>query len=237
MSLVYLDVLSSSSMNRRTLLDGDNISDISRHVLIKTSPPDTMDYIAESLLIEFNSIRLLRQVIKNFYTVDDDELKPDAVNKVDVDDVLNLVKEVEKWETDLPAWASFETEKIAQDSPVLEEPEHSIKSACRLHAHALHETTKILLFRPFCTDFQRYENQNDSIEQDQTHTGTTFLDLSLQSALKIAKCYKALHSNDFVLAVAKVLVSDVISRVRKTFESDEDVLSTIQIIENTIHFT
>ncbi|KAJ2959040.1 hypothetical protein NQZ79_g5443 [Umbelopsis isabellina] len=235
MSLVYLDVLSSSCLNRLTLLDGDNISDISRHVLIKTSPPNTMDYVAESLLIEFSSIRLLRQVIRTFYTVDEDDLKPDAVNKVDVDDVLNLVKDVEKWETDLPAWASFKAEEDAKDSAAIDDPDQRIKSACRLHAHALHEITKVLLFRPFCTDFQRYENQNDNIEQDQTLTGTTFLDLSLQSALRIAKCHKTLHSNDFVLAVAKVLVGDVIVRVRKTFESDEDVLSTIQIIENTIY--
>jgi hypothetical protein len=241
MSLVYLDVLSSACMNRRTLLDGDNVSNISRQVVVKGVPQTSSDFIAESLYIEFQSIRLLRQVIRMFYVVDDNEMKTDSVTKVDVDDVLNLVKDVEKWETDLPSWAVLNAADYSRDLPAADQDVEVLKTRCQLHAHALHNTVKILLYRPFCTDFQRYKHETDGTDGDtrfdQTHTNTTFLDLSLESALKIARCYRVLNSDDFVLTSAKALVEDVIVRVRKAFESDEDMMRSIKIIESTIFST
>ncbi|GAB5592104.1 hypothetical protein Unana1_07004 [Umbelopsis nana] len=240
MSLVYLDVLSSACMNQRTLLDGDNVSNISRQVMVRTIPQDASDYIAEALYTEFQSIRLLRQVIRVFYAIDDDDMKTDSVAKVDVDDVLNLVKDVEKWETDLQGWGVLNPNQ--DESLDCSATDHqdigAVKTRCKLHAHALHNTVKILLYRPFCTDFERYERQNDGSDGDtqfdQTHTHTTFLDLSLESALKIARCYRALHSDDFVLVSSTALVEDVIVRVRRAFESDEDMMQSLNVIETTM---
>ncbi|KAG2182886.1 hypothetical protein INT44_005867 [Umbelopsis vinacea] len=234
MSLVYLDVLSSACMNRRTLLDGDNVANISRQLLVKTGSPDAPDYFAESLYMEFQSIRLLRQVIRTFYAIDDNETKTDLVAKVDVDEVLNLVKDVEKWETDLPPWALFESD---EELASLDDELSTIKARCMLHAHALHNVVKVLLFRPFCTDFQRYEDQTDGSDDtrfDQTHTHTTFLDLSMESALKIARCYRVLSTDDFILVIGKSLVEDVIVRVQRAFESDEDMMRSIKLLQNTL---
>lgn len=235
MSLVYLDVLSSACMNRRTLLDGDNVANISRQLLVKTGLPDAPDYFAESLFMEFQSIRLLRQVTRTFYAIDDNETKRDLVAKVDVDEVLNLVKDVEKWETDLSPWALLDSD---EELASLDDELSAIKTRCKLHAHALHNVVKVLLFRPFCTDFQRYENQNDDADTDtrfdQTHTHTTFLDLSLESALKIARCYRALSTDDFILVIGKSLVEDVIVRVQRAFESDEDMMRSTKLLETTI---
>jgi hypothetical protein len=235
MSLVYLDVLSSACMNRRTLLDGDNVANISRQLLVKTGSPEVPDYFAESLYMEFQSIRLLRQVIRTFYAIDDNEMKRDLVAKVDVDEVLNLVKDVEKWETDISPWAFFDSD---EDLASLDDELSTIMARCKLHAHALHNVVKVLLFRPFCTDFQRYEDQNEDNDSDtrfdQTHTHTTFLDLSLESAMKIARCHRVLSTDDFILVIGKSLVEDVIVRVRRAFESDEDMMRSIKLLETTI---
>jgi hypothetical protein len=235
MSLVYLDVLSSACMSKRTLLDGDNVASISRQLLIKTGSSNAPDYIAESLFTEFHSIRLLRQVVRTFYAIDENETKTDLVTKVDVDEVLTLVKDVEKWEADLPPWAILVSD---EELSTLDDDLGAIKARCKLHAHALHNMVKILLFRPFCTDFRRYENQSDDADSDakfdQTHTHTTFLDLSLESAMKIARCYRALNTDDFILVSGKALVEDVIVRVHRAFESDEDMMRSLKDLETTI---
>ncbi|KAI8088941.1 uncharacterized protein BX664DRAFT_358556 [Halteromyces radiatus] len=140
-------------------------------------------------------------------TADDDELE---VRKVDVDDVLTLVRDLEQWEQQLPNWATWQ---VPDDHQMTTTTMHPMTRQLHLTLNIV----KILLFRPFSTEFKQYG-------MEQTYTKTTFLDLSIHSADRLATClcWNKGKKDNWTFA-AYQMIWDVVNRVKETFDSDQEI--------------
>lgn len=181
--------------------------------LYKRATKGPLDQSKECTLREkefFQALKLcgiLRRVLTLFYT---SETNP-SIRKIDVDEVFDLVRDIEKWEQGLAGWAEWSNRR--SDFKVV-----------RYKVHLMHNITKVLFFRPFCT--KRPTDVDEEIEQ--THTRTTFLDLSLAAADRLATCV-------YNLSLAKegkldeweqagvMLVQDTIQHAKQVFPCDQEL--------------
>ncbi|KAI8370675.1 uncharacterized protein BYT42DRAFT_98558 [Radiomyces spectabilis] len=171
-----------------------------------------------SLGIQTELIHLLDNVLGLFYKVNIDECRnpPMLVRKLDVDDVLSLVRDLENWEQQLPSWAQW---KATISSDTTELPTQY------WHIHMIYNITQILLYRPFCTEFT---NDGVVLSEEQTHTKSTFLDMSMTAAHRLAECLGHRIKDKHWNQAAQVLIEDVFHRVRQTFDSDPEILQEIE---------
>ncbi|KAI9313303.1 hypothetical protein BX666DRAFT_766243 [Dichotomocladium elegans] len=188
--------------------------------------------ISAVLGLEAQLVCFLKQVYMLFY-----ESQPTAigVRKIDVDDVLNLVRDIESWEQRLPCFAQW---KAAEENDEGDER----RTWLRLHIHIIHNCVKILLFRPFSTNMRAGRDDLDNSDHDalQTHTRTTFLDLSLASTDRLVLCLGHLkedadsNDNNVWSRAAHCLARDVIDRARLAFPCDEELLKTLEVTEKQL---
>lgn len=164
------------------------------------------------MLLESQLMWYHHQVLGLFYTATapaQDTAEATPTRKVDVDEVLTLVRDLEHWEQHLPSWAMW---PAAQ------------------HLHLTLNIIKILLFRPFCIEF----NQSGGVEQ--TYTKTTFLDLSLHSADRLATCLTATTATTTSCwtSAAHQMIWDVVTRVQTTFDYDPDIKVQLEALIHRI---
>lgn len=205
------------------------------------------------IILESQLMLFLQQILELFYLKDDQNnndnddkklnKKDTIVRKVDIDDVLTLVRDLEQWEQQLPSWAT--STSTAKNKKIKEQQEQDRVTNMTLQLHLTLHFIKLLLFRPFCTEFKDYG-------MEQTHTKTTFLDLSLHSADIISNYLILLEEKkqanikenhlslpysyqfkQWVFALHR-MVLDVVDRVRHTFNSDHDILLQLDAIVNKI---
>ncbi|KAI8361801.1 hypothetical protein EDC96DRAFT_224529 [Choanephora cucurbitarum] len=172
-------------------------------------PSDT-----NGVLLEARSMLFLTKVISLFYH--DHEIA--ITRKVDVDDVLTLVRDIERFEQELPPWACWEVN-------------HQDFSRAKSHFHLIHHITKILLFRPFCT------NANEGQDFEQTFTKTTFLDLSIAAADRLSICLLQLSKNDcrdLWFNASLLMIKDVSRRAYLMFSEDREVNAKLTFIRERI---
>lgn len=202
---VYLSTFSNDDQRHSNQECIDWLHNTAKQKLLDQSKQDTPR--AQEFTQALQLCRVLRQVLTLFYT---SEVNP-TVRKIDVDDVFDLVRNIEKWEQGLPGWAQWNYRG-------------SEFSMVRYKAHLMHNITKILFFRPFCT--KRSNNADE--ETEQTHTRTTFLDLSLAAADRLATCISNLSQakdgrlDEWEQAGMK-LVQDTLQRAKETFPCDEEL--------------
>ncbi|KAI7874766.1 hypothetical protein K492DRAFT_240657 [Lichtheimia hyalospora FSU 10163] len=158
--------------------------------------------------LEAQLMCLLKQVFALFYCQESGDNTAD-MRKVDVDDVLNLVRDIEIWEQHLPHWMQWSG---AHDD--LQERSLLLK----MHIHMIHSIVKILLFRPFSIPT---DHDNDEL---QTYTRTTFLDLSMASVDRLTACLSYFKSDDDWSRAGRRLGIDVIYRVQQTFPCDDELI-------------
>jgi hypothetical protein len=199
-SLIYLNAFTLTFHPPTTAHLDHDVGSALRHQLLQSLPVALRNDTNRPLicmLLESQLMWFHHQVLGLFYTTthkkDDDAATP--TRKVDVDEVLTLVRDLEQWEQHLPPWAMWPA------TP---------------HLHLTLNIIKILLFRPFCIEF----NQSGGVEQ--TYTKTTFLDLSLHSADRLATCLTTSPTNCWTLA-AHQMIWDVVTRVQTTFDYDPDI--------------
>ncbi|KAI7863442.1 hypothetical protein BDF14DRAFT_1885180 [Spinellus fusiger] len=218
-ALLYLDIYASIFQYHEPILCGEGSTSLQQRLSIVS--PQSLSDEHTSILLECRLMLLFHQAVSLFYHVDNSQVH---VKKVDVDILLTLVRDIEKWEHSLPLWArwTYETE-----TKLL---------GLKYHMHMIHNMTKILLFRPFCTDFYPH---NLSMEEmnEQTHTKTTFLDLSTASADRLVVCLGEVYPIERIsywTRAAGTLVRDVIERVRLSFDSDEESTEELKNIEESL---
>lgn len=161
------------------------------------------------LRVEAELAHFLKRVIALFYSHHHDRRK--NVRKVDVDDVLTLVKDMEQWEYRLPAWLKWQ--------PQPQQQEEDDCSLLKTHVHLLHNMIKILLFRPFCC----LEDSSD--DNMHTYTRTTFLDMSLEAAGRLTECLRRAKNDAWWIRTGQKLALDVIDRVEKVFSCDTELMA------------
>ncbi|KAF7722310.1 hypothetical protein EC973_003461 [Apophysomyces ossiformis] len=228
--LVYLDIYAAAFGHRRYLLCGDGATALWHTVAQKRVSKDSQTVI----VLEAQAIRLLNQVLSLLYTTSDEM----HLKKVDVDDILTLIRDIEIWEHALPPWAEWTSNEGQRPS-------------LTNHMHMIHNLAKILLFRPLCKypKQSRRENDHDEVhkeevmveeeeedegENEQTHTRTTFLDLSVASIDRLASC---LIGDDHWARAAAYVARDVLVHVRGIFENDEEIQTELESIEQRLRAT
>lgn len=228
-ALLYLDVYSATFRFRRPQLRGEGSAELWK-AAIQMREPSRWDgsFREAGIVLEARLMSLLSKVVSLFYEVDE-EISPLQgeneinVRKIDVDEVLTLVRDVELWEHELPEWAKWNAN--------LNETEHQSRIGLKMHMHMIHNMVKILLFRPFSTDLYQQE------ESEQTFTTTTFLDLSTSSADRLSTCLCRIHEYGFTgfwTRAASNLVRDVSKRVLKMFDKDQDIVNQLNIIQKRL---
>lgn len=228
-ALLYLDVYSATFHFRRPQLRGEGSAELWK-AAIQMREPSRWDgsFREAGIVLEARLMSLLSKVVSLFYEVDE-EISPLQgeneinVRKIDVDEVLTLVRDVELWEHELPEWAKWNAN--------LNETEHQSRIGLKMHMHMIHNMVKILLFRPFSTDLYQQE------ESEQTFTTTTFLDLSTSSADRLSTCLCRIHEYGFTgfwTRAASNLVRDVSKRVLKMFDKDQDIVNQLNIIQKRL---
>ena len=91
--------------------------------------------------------------------------------------------------------------------------------------------TKILLFRPFCT------NANEGQDFEQTFTKATFLDLSIAAADRLSICLSQLskdHCRDLWFSASILMIKDVSRRAYLMFSEDREVNAKLTLIRERI---
>lgn len=228
-ALLYLDVYSATFRFRRPQLRGEGSAELWK-AAIQMREQSRWDgsFREAGIVLEARLMSLLSKVVSLFYEVDE-EISPLQgeneinVRKIDVDEVLTLVRDVELWEHELPEWAKWNAN--------LNETEHQSRIGLKMHMHMIHNMVKILLFRPFSTDLYQQE------ESEQTFTTTTFLDLSTSSADRLSTCLCRIHEYGFTgfwTRAASNLVRDVSKRVLKMFDKDQDIVNQLNIIQKRL---
>ncbi|KAG0174597.1 hypothetical protein DFQ29_007432 [Apophysomyces sp. BC1021] len=207
--LVQLDIYSAAFSHRQILLCGDGATALWRTVARQRVSQDDQTLI----VLEAQVVSLLNQALSLLYTTSDEM----RVGKVDVDDILTLIRDIELWEHALPSWAGWTTDQEQQPGPTK-------------HMHMIHNIAKILLFRPLCKD----PKQGSAEEDEQTHTRTMFLDLSVASTDRLASC---LMGNDHWTSTASHLARDVLARVHKLFDNDEETVNELKRIQQKLEAT
>lgn len=209
-SLIYLDIESATfQYNPPQIYNGKEVMRLSA---IKGEHKER----AVVILLEAKLMCLLNKVVTLFYQVvkQQEEVK---VRKIDVDEVLTLVRDMELWEQELPDWAKWNVIKENKG------PEFIV------HMHMIYNMVKILLFRPFSITV----GQN---QEEQTLTKTTFLDLSIQAADKLATCLVDVsygHMDHWTTSACN-LVTDVTERVTKMFDKDEEIVDQLEKIQSRL---
>ncbi|KAI9270535.1 hypothetical protein BDA99DRAFT_602828 [Phascolomyces articulosus] len=234
------------------------------------SPTPSSYYYASSLGLETELVCLLKQVFALFYDKERNgngsNNNGNSIRKVDVDDVLKIVRNIEEWEHQLPKWTQWTTSKtdtMTHDNikDINDNSTCSLSarwSKLKMHIHLIHNIVKILLFRPFSIEpfgHQRQQQQghctghgegggqeDDSNELLQTHTRTTFLDLSLAAADRATRCINHLQdknrkmesTDDEWIQAGYHLTQDVIRRVKDAFPCDDELLITVQEIQSRL---
>lgn len=206
-TLLYLDIYSSTFRFKRPQLCGEGIMKLWKAAIQIREPEkwNTTAFREIGIILEAKLMSLLNKVIMLFYKVDDENADI-VVRKIDVDEVLTLVRDIELWEQELPDWAKWNMNS---------------KEMVVMHMHLIHNIVKILLFRPFC-----YTNE------EQTFTKSTFLDMSLSSADRLTYCLlNNIHSNEYWINTAIHLIKDVSNRVLNMFDKDEDIVNQLDKIK------
>ncbi|SAL97705.1 hypothetical protein [Absidia glauca] len=205
-ALIYLNAFTLTFHPPTTAHLDHDVGSALRHQLLQSLPVALRNDTNRPLicmLLESQLMWFHHQVLGLFYTTTTHKNNDAAAaaaaatptRKVDVDEVLTLVRDLEQWEQHLPPWAMWPA------TP---------------HLHLTLNMIKILLFRPFCIEF----NQSGGVEQ--TYTKTTFLDLSLHSADRLATCLTTSPRNCWTWA-AHQMIWDVVTRVQTTFDYDPDI--------------
>ncbi|KAG2219090.1 hypothetical protein INT45_005821 [Circinella minor] len=203
-------------------------------------------FYGSALGLETELVCLLKQVFGLFYDMENQNENKN-IRKVDVDDVLKLVQNIEAWEHQLPKWVQWSSVFTLTETRWLK---------LKMHIHLIHNIVKILLYRPFSIEpFQQqamyHEKMKDGQKEEQvqlngndllqTHTRTTFLDLSLAAADRATLCIRHLHDDthckmdnheDAWVRAGDCLSKDVIRRVKEAFPCDDELFIIIQGIEN-----
>lgn len=225
-ALLYLDVYSATFRFRRPQLRGQGLIELWQAAVRMREPSRWQNSFREAgIVLEARLMSLLNKVVSLFYEVDEERSplqKQDDINvrKIDVDEVLTLVRDVELWEQELPEWAKWHYQLSEEDYA---------RQGLKMHMHMIHNMVKILLFRPFSTDMNK--------EGEQTFTKTTFLDMSTVSADRLATCLCHIHEYGFTgfwTRAASNLVRDVSKRVLKMFDKDKDIVSQLDIIQRRL---
>ncbi|KAI8074840.1 hypothetical protein BC940DRAFT_286757 [Gongronella butleri] len=196
-----------------------------------------------------NDAAFMQDTIPSFQT---------KMRKVDVDEVLTLVRDLETWEQQLPIWAAWKdvspssTSTLSSSPPaivIVDANDDTIKKEILENNHTAHPSkkqrkddkdapssplsplviqlhvtlnvVKILLFRPFCCT-----------GPEQTYTKTTFLDLSLHAASRLAACVQHTNIDPAWRHAAHQLIWDVVDRVKTTFDSDTDIQAQLHALVN-----
>jgi hypothetical protein len=230
-ALLYLDIYSATFRFRRPQLRGEGSVQLWRAAVTMRDPQRWDASFREAgIVLEAKLMSLLSKVVLLFYEVDEDRSPHQQeheinVRKIDVDDVLTLVRDVELWEQELPHWAKWSTDT------------ESNRLGLKMHMHMIHNMVKILLFRPFSTEFTNPQT-SDSVQADeQTYTRTTFLDMSTHSADRLVSCLDSIHGygyTGFWTRAAGNLVRDVSKRVRQMFGSDEEIVNQLNAIKKRL---
>ncbi|KAI8642527.1 hypothetical protein BD408DRAFT_416384 [Parasitella parasitica] len=228
-ALLYLDVYSATFRFRRPQLRGEGSAELWK-AAIQMREPGRWDgsFREAGIVLEARLMSLLSKVVSLFYQVDEERSLVQGENetnvrKIDVDEVLTLVRDVELWEHELPDWAKWNTD--------LDAAGQQARAGLKMHMHMIHNMVKILLFRPFSTDIRQQE------ESEQTFTKTTFLDMSTSSADRLATCLFCIHECGFTgfwTRAASNLVRDVSKRVLKMFDRDQDIVNQLDIIQQRL---
>ncbi|KAL9538222.1 hypothetical protein MBANPS3_011097 [Mucor bainieri] len=228
-ALLYLDVYSATFRFRRPQLQGEGSAELWK-AAVQMREPSRWDasFREAGIVLEARLMSLLSKVVSLFYEVDEERSpsqRPHEINvrKIDVDEVLTLVRDVELWEHELPDWAKW-------GSSATEQQQHS-RTGLKMHMHMIHNMVKILLFRPFSTDLHQQQ------ESEQTFTKTTFLDMSTSSADRLATCLCHIHEYGFTgfwTRAAGNLVRDVAKRVLRMFDSDQDIVNQLDVIQQRL---
>jgi hypothetical protein len=216
-ALVYLDVYSATFRFHRPQLHGQGLTELWQAAMRMREPSRWQNSFREAgIVFEARLMSLLNKVVSLFYQVDK-EPQELSVRKIDVDEVLTLVRDVELWEQELPEWAKWHYELSEQEFA---------RQGLKMHMHMIHNMVKILLFRPFCTDMNK--------ESEQTFTKTTFLDMSTAAADRLTICLCHIHDAGFWTRATSSLVRDVSKRVLKMFGKDEDIVRQLDIIQRRL---
>ncbi|ORX55031.1 hypothetical protein DM01DRAFT_1335321 [Hesseltinella vesiculosa] len=176
-------------------------------------------------------------------TMEDDNPVPSAsvtasnVRKVDVDEVLMLVRDLEKWEQRLPDWAAWPATTDTSDridSAKNETSSPTMMSPMVVQLHLILNMVKVLLFRPFSTPHRHHQ------DSEQTHTRTTFLDLSLHAADRLSRCLTknctSPHDSldPFWSHAAQQMTWDVVDRVKAAFDRDPEIKTQLCTLVNRL---
>ncbi|KAI8376787.1 hypothetical protein BD560DRAFT_63013 [Blakeslea trispora] len=172
---------------------------------------------ADIVLLEAELMLFLGKVLSVLYHEHDIT----ASRKVDVDDVLTLIRDIELFEQELPNWASWQTpsDKFNRN---------------KTHFHLIHNITKTLLFRPFCTNLKETQEPNEE-DFNQTFTKATFLDLSISATDRLSICIaelskRKLHST--WIDAATLMIKDVSKRAYLMFSEDQEIIEKLTLIED-----
>lgn len=171
-----------------------------------------------ALGLEAQLMCFLKQVFTLFYCQESDD-NTASTRKVDVDDVLNLVRDIEVWEHKLPEWMQWSSAHKDLDERSL---------ILKMHIHMIHNIVKILLFRPFSIPT---DHDNDEL---QTYTRTTFLDLSMASVDRLTTCLDYSKSDNDWSRAGRRLGRDVVYRVQQTFPCDEELMHKLEEINKQL---
>ncbi|KAI8997127.1 hypothetical protein BDB01DRAFT_20547 [Pilobolus umbonatus] len=226
-SLLYLDIYSAIIQSKRPQLRGEGSSQLWRSIMRKRQSSEGL--YNTGILLEAQLMSLLDRILSLFYEVKDKPLSDKKINvrKIDVDEVLTLVRDIELWENDLPEWIKWNTQNMNEPAYL----------SMKLHIHMIHNIAKILLYRPFCTEFINPDNKNEIQADEQTYTKTTFLDMSMISADRLVTCVHNLVRFGFSgywINTASIAVRDVSGRVRQLFDKDEEISNQLKTIEDRL---
>lgn len=215
-SLLYYDTYASFFTEAHTTYGIGEAENWLESYANQLCDPQTAEPGATSaVLLKTQASCFLRQVLKLFYVRDASMVS--SFRKVDVDHVLILVRDIETWEHRLPHWAQWDT--------------HVDNVLCqreRFRLHLLHGITKILLYRPFCSVHN--DTQQDEEEPEQTHTRTTFFDMSIATAERLITCIEGTLYTEWTVTATR-LVDELFQRVRHTFGCDEDLMEQINALQ------
>lgn len=194
-ALIYLDCYSAIFQSRKLIFSYD----------IKIDEWNGTNEEEEGILLETKLMKLLQKVLLLFYQIEREE---EGYKKIDVDEVLDLVKQIEEWENSLPEWVQWNNDN---------------KKDMKMYLHMIHNIIKLLLFRPFT-----------KISEEQTYTKTTFLDMSMISVDKLIICLDYNKYEKNWIKASKNLIKDVVNRQRSMFDQDEQIIEQVDLILNKL---
>ena len=211
-TLLYLDIYSATFRFKRPQLCGEGVGLLWKAAVKMRAPEEKWEtsFREAGIVLEARLMSLLNRVISLFYHVEHQDVS--VTRKIDVDEVLTLVRDTELWEQELPNWARWNTETKSK------------RIGLKMHMHMIYNIVKILLFRPFSITVK---------EEEQTFTKTTFLDMSICSADRLTSCLFYEYEGYWTKAASR-LVRDVSERVLQLFDKDEDIVDQLDKIQTRL---